>query len=91
MKNGLFTVDWENIKSAIVYGLLTMAVVFVLSVAHGIYDHGSFIGVDWARVIDTGAIKSLGIFVSGLSILKNMLTTSKGNFVGAVKVIPETK
>lgn len=91
MKNGLFTVNWANIKSAVVYGLLTMAVVFVLSVAQGIFEHGSFIGIDWARVIDTGAIKSLGVFVAGLSILKNMLTTSRGEFLGAVKVIPETK
>ncbi len=88
MDNGLFKLDWANIKSAIIYGLLTMAVVFVLSVAEGIYSHGSFIGIDWAHLVDAGGIKSLGIFVAAVSIIKNLLTTDKGKFLGAVTVIP---
>lgn len=91
MKNGLFKLDWANIKSAIIYGLVAMAVVFVLSVAESIINAGSIFGVDWSNVVDQGAIKTLGVFVTLVSVVKNLLTTDKGNFLGAVEVIPEKK
>lgn len=91
MKNGMFKLDWANIKSAIVYGLLTMAVVFLLSVVESILKAGSIFGIDWRHVTDTATIAALSLFVVGLSLVKNLLTTNTGHFLGVVKVIPEDK
>jgi hypothetical protein len=86
MKNGLFTIDWVNVKSAIVYGLLTMALAFILAVAEGVLKEGSIFGIDWSMVIDRGVLVSLGVFVSMVSIIKNLLTTKRGDFLGTMKV-----
>jgi len=88
MKNGLFKLEWANIKSAIVYGLLTALLVFILSVLEGIKDHGSILGVDWKNVIDTGIIATIGLVISIVSIVKNLLTTNQGKFLGITTVIP---
>lgn len=88
MKNGLFKLEWANIKSAIVYGLITALLVFILSVLEGIKDHGSIFGVDWKNVIDTGIIATIGLVISIVSIVKNLLTTNQGKFLGITTVIP---
>lgn len=88
MKNGLFSLTWSNIKSAIVYGLLTMGLAFVLSIAESVLKAGSIFGLNWHHIVDSGVMTSLGIFVTSVSVVKNLLTTSKGNFLGLVKVVP---
>jgi len=88
MKNGLFKLEWANIKSAIVYGLLMCAVVFILSALETILAHGSIFGVDWKNLIDVGVIAVLGLVVSIVSIIKNLLTTNQGKFLGITTVIP---
>jgi len=77
MKNGLGKLSVENLQSAIVYGLLAVAL-FVIS-------KGTVFGLDWKALVDVGV---LGVLTS---LVKNLLTTDKGNFVGAVKVIPPTE
>lgn len=88
MKNGLFKIDWVNVKSAIIYGLLAMALGAVLAVANYIIDAGTIFGLDWHLVIDKGAMAALGVFVAVVSIVKNLFTTDKGNFLGAIEVVP---
>lgn len=91
MKNGLFKLNWVNVKSAIVYGLVSMAFAAIVTFGEAIKAHGSIFGLDWHNIIDTTAMAVLGAFVTLTSVIKNLLTTEKGNFLGAVKVIPEQK
>jgi hypothetical protein len=89
MKNGLLKLDWENVKSAVVYGLLTMFVVFVISISEAVIAHGSIFGVDWKNVVDISSLKVLGVFISGISIVKNLLTTNDGKFFGLFTVVSD--
>lgn len=84
MKNGIFKLDWANIKSALVYGLLWA----LLAMAIDIEKAGSIFNIDWKMIVDGGAIAFIAAVVS---LLKNLLTTNQGNFLGVVKVIPETE
>ena len=86
---GLFNINWTNVKSAVVYGLLTMAVVFILSVIQDILKNQSIFGLDWNAIINHGVIATLGIMVTFVSIAKNFLTDDKGQFLGATTVIPD--
>lgn len=72
MDNGILKLSLENVKSAIVYGLLAVAL-FVIS-------KGSVFGLDWHALVDVGV---LGLLTS---LVKNLLTTNEGNFVGLVGV-----
>lgn len=87
MKNGLLKLDWENWKSAVVYGLLAMVLGGVFAVGKYIFDAGTIFGLDWKIIIDKGAMASLGMFIATVSILKNLLTTSQGKFLGVTKVV----
>lgn len=77
MNNGILKLTWVNINSALVYGLVAMAVYIV-----GV---GDLFILNWHMLINT--------FVLGVlsSLIKNLLTTNQGNFAGMVKVIPDTK
>lgn len=90
MNNGLFKINFVNVKSAFVYGVVAMFLGALLAVASYIYEAGTIFGLDWKVVIDKGVMAALGTFVATVSIIKNLLTTDKGNFLGAVKVIPST-
>lgn len=81
---GILQLDWSNIKSAIIYGILWAILVILMK----IHDAGSIFNLDWKALADAGAI---ALTASGITILKNLLTTEKGNFLGIAKVIPETK
>jgi glycyl-tRNA synthetase alpha subunit len=74
MQNGIGKLSLENIYSALVYG--------VVAVALYIIAQGTVFGLDWRMLVDIGALGILSSFV------KNLMTTDKGNFVGVVKVIP---
>lgn len=88
MKNGMFKLDWANIKSAVVYGLLTLGVTFLLSVVETILKAGSVFHINWHQVVDGGAMAVLPVFITMISLLKNLLTTNSGKFLGIVKVVP---
>lgn len=87
--NGLFTLTWANVKSAVVYGGLVLATSFVLSVAQSILDAHSIFGLDWKHIVDTAVVATIPVGVAGLSLLKNLLTDSSGHFLGFFKVIPD--
>ncbi len=87
--NGIFTLTWENIKGAVIYGLLTALLTFVLVVGNSVITHGSIYGLDWSNIIDQGVLAVLGILVASVSIIKNLLTDDQGRFLGITKVIPD--
>ncbi len=89
MDNGIGKLSWVNVKSALVYGVLTLVSVFGLAVVQGVLKAGSLFGLDWKAIIDSATIATLPALISGLSLMKNFFTTSRGNFVGMVKVTPE--
>ncbi len=91
MPNGYLTLSWTNIKSALVYGVLSTLVTFLLVVGISILAHGSIYGLDWPNILDKGAMAVIGVLVSLVSLLKNLLTDDKGKFLGLVQVIPPTK
>lgn len=88
---GLFNLNWTNIKSAAIYGLLSMFLAFVLSIVESILKAQSIFGLDWHVIVNQGVIAALGIFVTTVSLVKNFLTTDKGNFLGIAEVIPDKK
>lgn len=87
--NGFGTLTWSNVKSAIIYGLLTCLMTALYIVGSTILAHGSIYGVDWTDLLDKTAIAVIGVLVSITSILKNLLTNSKGEFLGLITVIPD--
>ncbi len=78
------TISWINIKSALVYGLITGVV------AVGLYmiGEGDVFNLSIKPIANVFIFSFLGVFIS---LLKNLLTSDEGKFVGAVKVIPENK
>ncbi len=87
--NGFLTLNWENVKSAVVYGVLMVFVTFFLAAAGIVLEHGSIYGVDWANAFDRGVISALGVIVSLVSLLKNLLTNDQGKFLGVIEVVPD--
>ncbi len=77
MDNGLFKLTKENLYSAVVYGFVLAALIVI--------SKGTVFGLDWKMLVDA--------FITGAltSVVKNIFTTSKGNFGGVIPVIPETK
>lgn len=87
--NGLFTLTASNVKSALVYGVLVLGASFGLALLQNVLQAGSIFGLDWKHIIDTSVIATLPLGIAGLSLLKNLLTDSQGNFLGGPKVIPD--
>ncbi len=81
MQNGLFTLSWVNVKSAIVYGLLWALLVVLVEVQQA----GTIFGLDWKTIADAGVLGFIAVIVT---LLKNFFTTKEGNFLGLVKVVP---
>ena len=71
MKNGIFKLTKNNLKSAVVYGLVAVAVVII--------SEGTIFGLDWKALTDVGILAVL------TSIVKNLLTTDTSEFLGIVK------
>lgn len=88
---GIFKLNAANIKSAIVYGLLTLGATFLLAALQSILKAGSIFGLDWKAIIDSSVIATIPILIAGVSIVKNLLTTEKGDFLGVAEVIPDKK
>lgn len=72
MQNGIFKLDLANVRSAVVYGVVAVAVVVI--------SEGTVFGLDWKVLTDVGVIAVL------TSLVKNLLTTDSGQFVGVVGV-----
>jgi hypothetical protein len=80
----MFTINWINVKSALVYGVLSALL------AMGIYAIGvnDVFGLNWKEVVNAGVFGLLTVLVS---LIKNLLTTGGGDFLGLIKVIPPTE
>jgi len=87
--NGFLTLDWSNVKSAVIYGILTSIVTFLIVIGSGILTHGSIYGINWTVLIDKGAIAVIGVLVTIVSLFKNLLTNNQGKFLGFLDVIPD--
>lgn len=87
--NGLFTLTKANIKSALVYGVLTLAVSFALAFAQNVLNAGSVFGLNWKAIIDSSVIATIPVLIALISLGKNLLTDSQGRFLGAATVIPD--
>ena len=79
--NGIFKLGWVNVKSALVYGLLSA----ILAIGMYMLSVGSVFSLDFHELINAGVFGFLGVIIS---LVKNLLTTNSGNFLGAVEVIP---
>lgn len=88
MKNGYMTLSRENVRSAVVYGLLVSSLTFAMAVGQDVLDAGSLLHVDWSESLDRGGVAVVGVLVTVVSVIKNLLTNSQGRFLGVVDVIP---
>lgn len=75
----LFKVSWTDIKSALVSGGV-MALVIIIA---NVIETGDIFNLNWKELANIGVIAFLTSFVS---VLKSLLTTSEGNFAGAIKI-----
>jgi hypothetical protein len=91
MKGGLFKIDAANVKSAIVYGVMTLVAIFLLSIFQNILDVGSIFGLDWKAIVDSAVVATIPSLIIGVSLMKNFLTNKKGEFLGVTEVIPDKK
>lgn len=84
MDNGILKLDWISVKSSLVYGLLWA----LLTVMVKVVEAGSFFSVDWKDLLDAGGMAFMAVIIV---LIKNLLTTNNGNFVGLVQVTPPSK
>lgn len=87
--NGLFTLTKANVKSALVYALLTLGASFILAFAQGVLNAGSIFGLDWKAIVDSAVIATIPVLIALISLGKNLLTDSQGKFLGHTEVIPD--
>ena len=75
MDSPTFTLNWLDIKKALVYGVITAIVVVIIEIlnAHTIF------GLNWKTLANDGVIALLGVFVSAL---QSFLTNSNGVIAG---------
>lgn len=77
MSNGIGVLSWVNVKSALVYGV----VMGVVAVVFYMVKIGTVFALDWHVMLDA--------FVYGVltSVVKNILTTNEGNFLGSISTV----
>ena len=68
-----------KIVSALISGLLMAILVVLIEIVNA----KTIYSLDWKTIISDGVIALLTAIVS---LIKSLLTTSNGNFIGAVKV-----
>ena len=79
MNNGILKLDWLNVKSSLVYGFLWAILVMMVRVV----EAGSFFLVNWKDLVDAGGMAFFAVIIV---LIKNLLTTDTGKFVGVVQV-----
>lgn len=87
--NGFLKLNWTNLKSAAVYGVMSAAASVAFVVGSDILRHGSVYGIDWHAELDKGGVAIVGIIVTFVSVIKNLLTDAEGKFLGVIEVIPD--
>lgn len=81
-ENKMFTIQWANIKSALVYVFLTAS----LSILVYIIGVGDVFLISGKSLINIGV---MSISTGLVSVIKSLLTTNDGKFLGVVSVVPE--
>jgi glycyl-tRNA synthetase alpha subunit len=71
--SSIFKLNLQNVYSAIIYGVLAIALYIIAQ--------GSVFGLDWKTIVDVGILAILTSFV------KNFLTTSEGKFANVVDTV----
>ena len=79
MSNGIFKLDWVNVKSSLVYGGLWG----LLAVLIRIKEVGNIFNLNWMDLANVFAMAAIAIVIV---LLKNMFTTDSGKFLGVVSV-----
>jgi hypothetical protein len=79
MTNGVFTIDWEGVKSALV-SVVLMALLSVLLYVIGV---GDLWQLDMRSLVNIGVIS---LFTGIVSLIKNFLTSDEGKFLGLTKI-----
>lgn len=82
--DNIFTINWTNIKSALVSVILTT----FIAAAGYIISLGDVFLINVHTLIN---IVALGVLTGAVSLAKSFLTTSKGSFLGAVQIATPTK
>lgn len=77
----MFELSWTNIKSALIYGLLSG----FLAIALYAINIGDVFNLDWKALVNSGVF---GFLIVIVSLVKNFLTNTDGKFLGIVKVTP---
>lgn len=80
-KNNMFTLNWTNVKSALVSAFITA----VLGIGGYVIGVGDVFRLDVHTLVNVASLSALTTFVS---LLKSFLTTDQGNFVGLTNVHP---
>ena len=81
MNNGVFKLDWSNVSSAVVSGVITG----VLGIAGYIIGVGDVFNLDVHTLLNVGALSALTAVVS---LIKSLLTTNSGTVAGIQVVSP---
>ena len=79
MNSGIFQVDFEGLKSALVSTIL-MA---VLGVAGYIIGLGDIFQIDWRALANVGV---MALLTGVVSLIKNFLTSDSGKFANITKI-----
>lgn len=74
----LWTINWLDVKNALIFGILTAIITILLE----IISAKTIFGLPWKTLINDGVVALLTVFVS---LVKSLLTTSEGVIAG-VKV-----
>lgn len=82
-KSALGKLNWLDIKNSIVYFLLMLSLEGLLALCLYIVGVGSIWKIDWKGLVDATV---LPMIIALTSILKSLLTTKEGNFVGIAKI-----
>lgn len=77
--NGIFSLDWANVKSAAV----TVVLWALVAVAGYIVGLGDIWKIDWHVMANIGALSLLSGFIS---LVKNFLTSNSGSFAGVTQI-----
>ena len=72
----MYTINYTNIKGALVSALI----VGFLSVLLSVYKSGDIFNIDWKMTLNAGVLAMIG------SILKNLFTNDTGTFAGIAQV-----
>jgi hypothetical protein len=78
----MFNLDWTNIKSALVYGVLSALLLMCLYAI----QIGDIFNLNLKDLVNAGVFGFITVVVS---LLKNLLTDNAGKFLGVTTVVPD--